>query len=79
MPAELRRDGRFDLAWLGLYLDGVNKHDSYVHVGIANGGNLGLYAAKIVARHSIYVRERIAELIADGRKKYNDFRAVQQL
>ena len=34
MPAELRRDGRFDLAWLGLYLDGVNKHDNYVHVGV---------------------------------------------
>ena len=48
-------------------------------MGIANGGNLGLYAAKIVARHDLDVRGRIADLIVGGREKYNDFRAVQQL
>ncbi|MFA4820155.1 MAG: hypothetical protein WC613_04320 [Candidatus Aenigmatarchaeota archaeon] len=79
MPVELRRNGRFDLAWLGLYLDGVNKHDNYVHVGVANGGNLGLYAAKIVARHDPDVRGRIADLIVEGREKYNDFKDVRQL
>lgn len=52
------------------YLRGANSRPNCVNVGVSDGANLGLYAAKIVARHDGDVKARIQEHLRLNREKY---------
>ncbi len=53
------------------YLRGVNSRPNCVNVGVSDGANLGIYAAKIVAQHDDDVRARIQEHLRINREKYS--------
>jgi len=63
----------------GAYMHEFSARPNVVHTGIADGGNLALYAARIVARHDGDVRARIDEYLKTGRDKYAGFELTKVL
>ena len=61
------------------YLRSLKANAHTVHTGVADGSNLALYAAKIIARNSPAVREKIDERFRAGLEKYKPFEELRPL